>query len=127
MKTKEIANIFGVPPSTLGEWKKSNHPKKPLANLLVAIDKHTALSILKNNEPPQMLLATVNASIGNSKNHLKPQTIKKILSGDVPQNLIENYALNIIKTEADSQEIEAFAKFYNIPQRKVNKVVYGGR
>ena len=115
MKAKEIADIFGVPQSTLNEWKKEGHSKKALANFLTNVDKESILKLYKSATAYDMLVATVNASIGNESKHLGANDIKKLLMGKTPEQPIEKYALNIIKTEALKEEIEDFAIHFKIP------------
>lgn len=129
MKIKEISDFLGVPPSTYNDWKK-NPEKKKLAALLAAIPKELALQFVKSgsvvkHQAPSMLVATVNCSIGNKKNHLDAKAIKALLSGKQAHNNIEKYAINIIKTEASKQEIEKFASFYRISKKSIKAVLNG--
>ena len=123
MKAKDIANIFGVPPSTLNEWKKEGHSKKALADFLINVDKETIIKLYKSVTAYDMLVSTVNASIGNEKKHLGASDIKKLLMGKSPELPVEKYALDIIKTEALKEEIEDFAMHFKIPMKKVHKVL----
>lgn len=123
MKAKEIADIFGVPQSTLNEWKKEGHSKKALADFLTNVDKEAILKLYKSATAYDMLVSTVNASIGNEEKHLGVNDIKKLLMGKIPEKPIEKYALDIIKTEALKEEIEDFASHFKIPMKKVNKVL----
>lgn len=127
MKTKEIALLLGVPPSTLHDWKK-NPEKKNLAAMLTAMPKEIALQFIKDatkNQAPKMLLATVNCSIGNTKKHLKASDIKKLLSGIEPETTVEKYALEVIKTEATQEEIISFATYYRVPKKSLSKILNG--
>ncbi|WP_263833787.1 hypothetical protein [Sulfurospirillum oryzae] len=126
MKAKEIASIFGVPQSTLNEWKKEGHSKKVLADFLTNVDKESILNLYKSATAYDMLVSTVNTSIGNENKHLGAHDIKKLLMGKIPQNPLEKYALDIIKTEALKVEIEDFASHFKIPMKKVNKVLNDG-
>lgn len=63
-------------------------------------------------QAPTMLIATINCSIGDKRNHLDAETIKKLLQGKEPATNLEKYALDVIKTEATQQEIEAFIEYY---------------
>lgn len=126
MKAKEISDIFGVPQSTLNEWKKEGHSKKALADFLTNVDKEAILKLYKSATAYDMLVATVNASIGNENKHLSAHDIKKLLVGKVPQKPVEKYALDVIKTEALKEEIEDFAMHFKIPMKKVNKVLSYG-
>lgn len=126
MKAKDIANIFGVPQSTLNEWKKEGHSKKALADFLTNVDKESMLNLYKSATAYDMLVATVNASIGNEDKHLAANDIKKLLLGKSPQKPIEKYALDVIKTEALKEEIEDFAMHFKIPMKKVYKVLNHG-
>ena len=105
MKAKDIANIFGVPPSTLNEWKKEGHSKKALADFLINVDKETIIKLYKSVTAYDMLVSTVNASIGNEKKHLSASEIKKLLMGKSPELPVEKYALDIIKTEALKERV----------------------
>lgn len=127
MKTKEIASLLGVPPSTLHDWKK-NPEKKNLAAMLTAMPKEVALQFINEatkKQAPKMLLATVNCSIGNAKKHLKASDIKKLLVENKPETSVEKYALDVIKTEATHEEIIAFATYYRIPKKSLNKILNG--
>lgn len=126
MKAKDIANIFGVPQSTLNEWKKEGHSKKVLADFLTNVEKESILKLYKSATAYDMLMATVNASIGNEEKHLGVSDIKKLLMGKIPQKPIEKYALDVIKTEALKEEIEDFAMHFKIPMKKVYKVLNHG-
>ena len=126
MKAKEIADIFGVPQSTLNEWKKEGHSKKALADFLTNVEKEAILKLYKSATAYDMLVSTVNASIGNEDKHLGANDIKKLLMGKIPEKPIEKYALDIIKTEALKEEIEDFAIHFKIPMKKVNKVLNYG-
>lgn len=126
MKAKEIADIFGVPQSTLNEWKKEGHSKKTLADFLTNVGKEAILNLYKSATAYDMLVSTVNASIGNEDKHLGANDIKKLLMGKIPEKPIEKYALDIIKTEALKVEIEDFANHFKIPMKKVNKVLNHG-
>lgn len=126
MKAKDIANIFGVPQSTLNEWKKEGHSKKVLADFLTNVEKESILKLYKSATAYDMLMATVNASIGNEEKHLGVSEIKKLLMGKIPQKPIEKYALDVIKTEALKEEIEDFAMHFKIPMKKVYKVLNHG-
>lgn len=126
MKAKDIANIFGVPQSTLNEWKKEGHSKKVLADFLTNVEKESILKLYKSATAYDMLVATVNASIGNEEKHLGVSDIKKLLMGKIPQKPIEKYALDVIKTEALKEEIEDFAMHFKIPMKKVYKVLNHG-
>lgn len=129
MKVKDISDFLGVPPSTFNDWKK-NPEKKKLAALLTAIPIELAIGLVKSGlvvkkQAPTMLIATVNCSIGNKKNHIDVNTIKALLSGKAPQNNIERYAISIIKTEAVPQEIEQFASFYRISKKAIKALMNG--
>lgn len=127
MKTKEIASLLGVPPSTLHDWKK-NPEKKNLAAMLTAMPKEVALGFINDatkKQEPKMLLATVNCSIGNTKKHLKASDIKKLLVKNKPETSVEKYALDVIKTEATHEEIIAFATYYRIPKKSLSKILNG--
>lgn len=127
MKTKEIASLLGVPPSTLHDWKK-NPEKKNLAAILTAMPKEVALQFIKDatkKQAPKMLLATVNCSIGNTKKHLKASDLKKLLSGNKAETSVEKYALDVIKTEATHEEIISFATYYRIPKKSLSKILNG--
>lgn len=123
MKAKEIANIFGVPPSTLNEWKKEGHSKKALADFLTNVDKEAILKLYKSATAYDMLVSTVNASIGNEQKYLGASDIKKLLMGKNTELPVEKYALDIIKTEALQEEIEDFAMHFKIPMKKIHKVL----
>ena len=129
MKINEIKALLGVSSSTYNGWQNSPE-KKNLAALLSAIPKELAMQfvksgIAKKKAAPAMLLATVNCSIGNKKNHLNAVTIKGLLAGKSPQNNLEKYAIDIMKTEASQQEIESFASFYRIPKKSLKAVLHG--
>jgi hypothetical protein len=129
MKISEIKALLGVSSSTYNDWK-NNPEKKNLAALLSAIPKELAVQFIKSGiakkkAAPAMLLATVNCSIGNKKNHLTAVTIKGLLAGKSPQNNLEKYAIDVIKTEASQQEIENFASFYRIPKKSIKAVLHG--
>lgn len=126
MKAKEIASLFGVPQSTLNEWKKEGHSKKALADFLTNVDTGAILKLYKSATAYDMLVSTVNASIGNEEKHLSANDIKKLLMGKIPEQPVEKYALDIIKTEALKEEIEDFAMHFKIPIKKVNKVLNHG-
>lgn len=129
MKINEIKDLLGVSPSTYNGWQ-NNPEKKNLAALLSAIPKELAMQfvksgIAKKKDAPTMLLATVNCSIGNKKNHLTAITIKGLLTGKSPQSNLEKYAIDTMKTEATQQEIESFASFYRIPKKSLKAVLHG--
>lgn len=128
MKIKEISELFGVPASTFHDWQK-NPEKSNLAALLASIPKEIAVQYAKNvkpkKQPPLMLLATVNCSIGDKNKHLDAKSVKNLLSGAKPKTVFEKYALDIIKTEASVQEIENFAKYYRIPKKSIMAVLNG--
>ena len=129
MKIQEIKSLLGVPSSTFNDWQ-NNPEKKNLAALLSAIPKELAMQLVKNGiakkkAAPAMLLATVNCSIGNKKNHLHGKIIKELLAGKKPQSNLEKYALDVMKTEASQQEIENFASFYRIPKKSIKAVLHG--
>lgn len=129
MKIHEIKSLLGVAPSTFNDWQ-NNPEKKSLAALLSAIPKELAIELVKNGiakkkTAPAMLLATVNCSIGNKKNHLDSKVIKELLTGKKPQSNLEKYAIDVIKTEASQQEIENFANFYRIAKKSVKAVLNG--
>ena len=75
MKTKEIHSILGVAPATFFDWNKTNSKKKRLAKLLKELDTDTVLELLKkaknNAKKPNMLLYTVNQSIGDKSGVLE--------------------------------------------------------
>ncbi|WNZ00440.1 hypothetical protein SUSP_002857 (plasmid) [Sulfurospirillum sp. 'SP'] len=62
MKAKDIANIFGVPPSTLNEWKKEGHSKKALADFLINVDKETIVKLYKSATAYDMLSSEAQKS-----------------------------------------------------------------
>jgi hypothetical protein len=70
-----------------------------------------------------MLISTANCSIGDQSHHLGAQQIKNLLLGAKPANVFEKYALDIIKTEALPQEIEAFAKVHHLSIKKIQEVL----
>lgn len=128
MKIKDISEVFGVPPSTFNDWKK-NPDKKKLVALLSSIPKEEALEYAKTakqkKQAPQMLLATINCSIGNKKNHLDAKAIKEIFIQGKAVTSIQKYALGVIKSEATQEEIESFAKYYRIPKKSIKAILNG--
>jgi hypothetical protein len=80
----------------------------------------------KTQEPPAMLRATVNCSIGNKSLHLKADDLIVLLSGGhIENSTLEQYAIKTIKTEALQKEIDDFLSFYKIPKEKAYEIIYG--
>ena len=108
---EELATLKGI-----GE-------KKPPPSLLAA-KPTVGLKLYHCATAFQMLVSTVNASIGNEAKHLGANDIKKLFMGKNPEKPVEKYALEIIKTEALKEEVEDFALHFKIPMKKVNKVLH---
>jgi hypothetical protein len=80
----------------------------------------------KVQEPPAMLRATVNCSIGDKSLHLKSDDLVILLSGGhIANSALEQYAIKTIKTEALKKEIDDFISFYKIPKEKAYQIIYG--
>lgn len=79
----------------------------------------------KIKEPPKMLVATVNCSIGDKNNHLKAEQIIALLNGKPQETIFEKYAIKTIKIEALQYEIDTFIGYYQIPKEKAYKIIYG--
>ncbi|TEX99679.1 hypothetical protein [Campylobacter sp. US33a] len=71
------------------------------------------------------LLATINCSIGNIKNHLNDKDLcnlfLKIKEKEHNLTILEKYAINVMQTEALPQEFLWFQKDFNIPQEYIQK------
>lgn len=70
-----------------------------------------------------MLLSTINNSIGNKNNHLTIQELVSLFQKKDSYSDIEEYAIDIIQTEALPQEIEWFKDEYNISQSDINYIL----
>jgi len=127
MKTKEIHSILGVAPATFFDWNKTDSKKKRLAKLLKELDTDTVLELLekaKNNaKKPNMLLYTVNQSIGDKSKHFTLTSLKKLFYKKEPLTIYEKYALSVIKNEALDMEIKQFANYYKIPINRIEKAL----
>ena len=126
MKTKEIAELLGVPPATLFDWSKSGHKKENLAKLLKQLSKDEAESLIEQATPkqkPLMLLSTVNCSIGDKSKHFTLTKLKNLFYKKDDLNPYEKYALKTIKKEAFPSELEEFINYYHIPKTRVEKVL----
>jgi hypothetical protein len=127
MKTKEIHSILGVAPATFFDWNKTDSKKKRLAKLLKELDTDTVLELLekaKNNaKKPNMLLYTVNQSIGDKSKHFTLTSLKKLFYKKEPLTIYEKYALSVIKNEALDIEIKQFANYYKIPINRIEKAL----
>lgn len=73
------------------------------------------------------LLLTINCSISNKKNHLNIEQLKALfLNIEYKKNhlsILEKYAINMIQTEAEKEEIKWFQKAYHIPQKNIDNVL----
>jgi hypothetical protein len=127
MKTKEIHSILGVAPATFFDWNKSDSKKKKLAKLLKELDTNTVLNLLEKSKQklkkPNMLLYTVNQSIGDKSKHFTLTSLKNLFYKKEPFNLYDKYAINTIKNEAKNIEIEQFANYYKIPIQRIDRVL----
>lgn len=74
-----------------------------------------------------MLLLTINCSISNKKNHLKLDELLDLInhfdSKKAKLSPIQKYAIGIMKTEADSNEIEKFIQDYHIAKKDMDSVL----
>ena len=126
MKTKEINDVFGVPPATLFDWNKPGHKKNNLAKLLKELKVEEAVVLLEQNKAkpkPLMLLSTVNCSIGDKAKHFTLTSLKKLFYKKDALSPYEKYALKTIKKEAMQTEIEDFATYYKIPASRIEKIL----
>ena len=127
MKTKDIHSILGVAPATFFDWNKIDSKKKKLAKLLKELDTDTVLELLaqakKKLKKPNMILYTVNQSIGDKSKHFTLTSLKKIFYKKEPLDIYEKYALSTIKNEAIDIEIKHFANYYKIPMNRIEKAL----
>lgn len=127
MKIKEIHSILGVAPATFFDWCKVDSKKKKLAKLLKELDVDTVLKLLeqakKKPKKPNMILYTINQSIGDKTKHFTLTSLKKVFYKKEALNNYEKYALNTIKNEAMEIEIEQFANYYKIPMNRIEKAL----
>ncbi len=127
MKTKEIHSILGVAPATFFDWNKADSKKKKLAKLLKELDTDTVVTLLEKAKQkpkkPNMLLYTVNQSIGDKSKHFTLTSLKNLFYKKEPFNLYDKYAINTIKVEATNIEIEQFANYYKIPMQRIYRVL----
>ncbi|WP_233707398.1 hypothetical protein [Helicobacter bizzozeronii] len=73
---------------------------------------------------PYTLHATINNSIGDIKNHITlEQLVDLFLNPPTMPSLIERYVIDTIQTEASAQEIDFFAKSFNIPSQSVEHIL----
>lgn len=70
-----------------------------------------------------MLLATVNNSIGNIKNHLTLEELCKVFHKKENFSMKEQYLIKTIKTEAKEWEVDSFSKNFNISKPTINNVL----
>ena len=71
-----------------------------------------------------MLLATVNNSIGNKKNHLSLTSLCSLFDLKKSEYTnIEKYAIDTIQNEASKEEILSFKKKYNVSQEEINHIL----
>lgn len=118
--------MLGVPASTFFEWNKPDSKKNALAKLLKNLSAENAQKLL--NDPvkkpkPLMLLSTVNASIGDKNKHFSLISLKNIFYKNSPLSSIEKYALKTIKKEALSEELNDFADYYKIPEKRIKETI----
>ncbi len=127
MKIKEINDVFGVAPATYFDWAKDDNKKNALAKLLKNLSVEEANEFInkktQKKSKPMMLLSTVNCSIGNKEKHFTLTGLKQLFYKKEPLDVYEKYALKTIKNEALNEEIEDFAKYYNIPANRIEKVL----
>ena len=72
----------------------------------------------------QMLLLTVNNSIGNKKKHFTVENLCQLFNKEQDFSSVEKYALDTIKTEASPEELSWFSKDYHIPLSKMKYLLY---
>ncbi len=127
MKTKDIYAIFGIAPSTLSDWGKTDNKKNTLAQLLKNMSIEDVKEILEkqqNTKPkPMMLLSTVNCSIGNKEKHFTLTGLKKLFYKTEPLDIYDKYALKTIKGEAVEEEVNDFASYYKISPKRIKAVL----
>lgn len=70
-----------------------------------------------------MLLATINNSIGNINNHMTIQGLVDLFKKKRNYSNMEEYAIDMIQTEALPQEIEWFKDEYNISQTDIDYIL----
>lgn len=127
MKSKDIYSVLGIAPSTLSDWSKEDNKKYTLAKLLQNISLEDVQKIINAKQTstpkPMMLLSTVNCSIGNKKKHFTLTKLKHLFYKQENLDTYEKYALKVMKKEAQQEEIDDFAKYYKISQKRINTLL----
>ena len=126
MKVKEIETLLGVPASTLFDWNKPDSKKHALAKLLKELTAAEAEKLLHAKDKkvkPVMIVSTVNSSIGDKSKHFSLISLKNIFYKNDVLTPLEKYAVKTIKKEALPGELEEFAAYYKIPEKRVKETL----
>ena len=96
--------------------------------MLKALSKEEVLKVLEEVQmnkkaKPMMLLSTVNCSISDKSKHFTLTSLKKLFYKKEPLDIYEKYAVKTIKREALKTEIDEFASYYKIPDKRIVKVL----
>lgn len=69
------------------------------------------------------LLATINCSIGNKKNHISIQDLCELFNGKKVFNELDKYIIDIIQKEATKEELNTFKKNYKITTKQLKYIL----